>query len=222
MQPHTGDLVQFRSATRADLSFVAWCNRQATSPAPDFCYWDPLLAHTSTDTDQFLQTVYTHDALAWGRVEDFVVGEADGRLIAGCSGFVMSQTDYRPLRLSQWPAVVAALAWTAEQSTTFMTQYAGVWPNPHDETLKPSGEWTIECVAVHPDYQGQGIGKQLLEAALVAGRQQGHSSAGISVTIGNQPAEALYKAVGFEPYITYWGVYSGGAYPGSHKYRKKL
>jgi len=214
--------LQFRLAEKKDLAFVAWCNRQATSTAPGFCYWDPLLAGTPTETDTFIRAVFAHDALSWGLVEDFLIGEMNGTPVCGASGFVMDETDYRPLRLSRWPTVVKALQWTDEQSTTFLRQYELVWPHPMDETLKPSGAWTIECVAVKPEYQGQGIGRKLLEAILEAGRQKGHRTAGISVTIGNQAAESLYKSVGFDHYITYWAAYAGGEYPGSHKFTKML
>lgn len=34
--------VLVRRTTRQDLPFVAWCNQEATSPEPGFCYWDAL------------------------------------------------------------------------------------------------------------------------------------------------------------------------------------
>lgn len=56
-----------RQGTRADIPFLAWCNYEATSPAPGFCYWDPLVAETETPTLTFIEAVLAADALAWGR-----------------------------------------------------------------------------------------------------------------------------------------------------------
>ncbi|WP_128543216.1 GNAT family N-acetyltransferase [Larkinella soli] len=214
--------IPFRSATRSDLPFVAWCNYEATSPYPGFSYWDPLLDGFHTDTHEFIQTVLAHDALAWGRVEDFVVGELDNQPVCGASGFVMAPEDYRPLRLDRLAVVAQTLGWSTEQLALFEERYRQVWSDPHDPTLKPTGEWTIECVAVQADYRHRGLGKQLLEAVIDLGRAQGYRTAGIAVTLGNEGAHALYRSVGFDPYLTYWPAYFHGQYPGTQKFIKTL
>ena len=43
----------FRGATPEDLDFVAWCNYTASSPAPGFCWWDPLIEGIGIKTITF-------------------------------------------------------------------------------------------------------------------------------------------------------------------------
>lgn len=214
--------ITFRAAVKADLPFVAWCNYEATSPAPGFCYWDSLLEDSGTDTMRFIEAVFEHDALLWGRVEDFVIGEIEGEPVCGASGFVMDETDYRPLKMNRLPNIQQALGWTDDVRKKFIERYEAVWRDPLDATLKASGDWTIECVAVVAEHRSKGFGKALLNTVIEAGKQQGLSSVGISVTLGNIAAEKLYAAIGFKPYATYWGEYFGGEFPGTAKFKMNL
>lgn len=211
-----------RRATRADLPFVAWCNYESSSPYPGFCYWDPLLEGLNTPTMQFIEAVFTADALMYGRVEDFFLIEVDGKPIGGASGFVMSTTDYRPLHLHRIHDLANLLGWTDGTVNTFMERYKQVWSDPLDPTIAPSASWTIECVAVLPEARGQGVGKHLLQAILDAGKALGHSYGGIAVTIGNEGGQKLYESLGFQPYVTYWSDYFYGQFPGTAKYRIAL
>lgn len=133
-----------RRATRQDLPFVAWCNQEITSPAPGFCYWDPLLEPTNTPTPAFLEAVFQLDALAWGTVAQFFLVEADGVALADGAGFAMSPTDYRPLDLARLPDVAGRLGWSATTLGAFQSAYEEVWPDPLDETLAPRlpGFWS--------------------------------------------------------------------------------
>ncbi|MBL8166099.1 MAG: GNAT family N-acetyltransferase [Anaerolineae bacterium] len=218
-QPHALDI---RPATRDDIPFLAWCNYEASSPAPGFCYWDALLEGTNTPTMQFIEAVFRADALAWGRAEDFFIAEADGKSVAGASGFAPDARDYRPLRLERLPAVAASLGWTAEMLAQFQHGYERVWSDPLDTTLAPTAPWVIECVAVISEARGRGIARQLLRAILDEGKKRGFASAGISVTAGNAPAQRVYEALGFEMVITYGAAYFDGAFPGTIKYRLQL
>jgi hypothetical protein len=118
--------LEFPPATRADLSFVAWCNYEATSSRLGFSYWDPLLEGLNTDTQNFIQTVLAHNALVWGQVEDFVLGELEGKPVFGASGFVMAEEDYRPLRLERLAAVAHTLGWSDELLAQFQKRYQQV------------------------------------------------------------------------------------------------
>lgn len=211
-----------RRATREDLPFLAWCNYEASSPAPGFCYWDPLLEGTGTDTIAFIRAIFEADALAWGKVEAFFVLEEGNKPIAGASAFTMDANDYRPLRLANLPAVAKQLGWTIEKEEKFLQSYNTVWSNPKDETLAPHTSWIIECVAVVPEKRGQGIVAELLAALFDEGRRLGLSHAGISVTEGNEAAKRAYEKAGFQMYLTYGSDYFDGAFPGTVKYRLKL
>lgn len=215
----TDQTMSIRQATRADIPFLAWCNYEASSPAPGFCYWDPLLDGTGTPTLAFLEAVFAADALAWGRCEEFTLIEERGAPIAGASGFVMDDADFRPFRLARLPIVAERLGWGASTLAEFQRRYEQVWSDPRDLTLAPAAPWTIECVAVIPAARGRGVAKTLVQAVVERGKALGHPAAGIAVTLGNTPACRAYEAVGFQPYVTYWAAYFNGAFPGTIKYR---
>jgi len=55
------------------------------------------------------------------------------------------------------------------------------------------------AIFVLQDYQGAGIGTELLETTLGAAREAGFGNIWLSVERWNRPAIALYRKVGFEP-----------------------
>ncbi|MCU0494805.1 MAG: GNAT family N-acetyltransferase [Chloroflexaceae bacterium] len=170
----------------------------------------------------FLKAMFQTDAFAWGRCEDFFVIEEAGKLIAGASGFSMDKQDFRPLRAAHFSAMATVLGWDESARAQFWQRYEGVWSDPQDSSLAPPASWIIECVAVVPEKRGQGIAKTLLQALLAEGKRQGHTHAGISVTIGNEPAQKVYESLGFQMYMTYGAEYFDGAFPGTIKYRMRL
>jgi ribosomal protein S18 acetylase RimI-like enzyme len=217
-----GQDLKVRSATREDIPFLAWCNYEATSPEPGFSYWDPLLGALDTDTMRFIEAVLRADALAWGSPEDFFIIEEAGKPVGGASGFVMDTNDYRPLRLERLGEVANLLGWDEAKLAQFRQGYEAVWSDPLDTTLAPSAPWIIECVAVVPEARGRGVAKQLIRAIVDAGKARGFSHAGISVTLGNEPARRVYEGVGFQMVVTYGAEYFDGQFPGTIKYRMRL
>jgi len=214
--------LMFRNATQDDLDFVAWCNYAATSPSPGFSWWDPTLEGSGTDTMTFIQKAVALDVLSWCRISDFVIA-ADGSMpVAGAARFVMREDDYRPLDVARTSLLYEALEWDTAQVARFEGIYSAVWSNPKDETLRPSGTWTIECVAVAEQVRGRGVGRALMKHILDEAHAAGVDSVGISVTPGNDAAEHLYLSVGFQPYIEYFGEYYYGEFPGTRKFRIRL
>ncbi|MXR21291.1 GNAT family N-acetyltransferase [Halobacterium bonnevillei] len=66
-------------------------------------------------------------------------------------------------------------------------------------TLVPDDETTFElAIFVHQDYQGAGIGTELIEALLGYGQEHGAEYVWLTVERWNRPAVALYEKVGFE------------------------
>ena len=55
----------------------------------------------------------------------------------------------------------------------------------------------IATIAVHPDFRRQGIGEQVLLAALQASRMEGARRAFLEVRAGNVAAQAMYRKYGF-------------------------
>lgn len=72
---------------------------------------------------------------------------------------------------------------------------------PHFETFMDNetfpGEWYIDSIVTHPDFRGQGVGKELMEAVYERARSEGMPVVGLNVDHGNPRAKALYKAQGF-------------------------
>ncbi|MCL6431285.1 MAG: GNAT family N-acetyltransferase [Anaerolineae bacterium] len=65
-----------------------------------------------------------------------------------------------------------------------------------------SGRWFMSNVAVHPDYQGRGIGRRVVEEALEAIRRHGGRQIVLQVRVDNEPAQRLYRRLGFERFDT--------------------
>jgi ribosomal-protein-alanine N-acetyltransferase len=61
----------------------------------------------------------------------------------------------------------------------------------------PSAEAEIHTMAVHPDYQGHGLGSRLL-TGLLAEADAIAATVFLEVRTDNEPARALYRGAGFE------------------------
>jgi ribosomal protein S18 acetylase RimI-like enzyme len=61
-----------------------------------------------------------------------------------------------------------------------------------------SRRWFISNVAVERAYQGQGIARELMQAAIGLARDQGGESVGLQVRADNMPALKLYRDLSFE------------------------
>ena len=55
----------------------------------------------------------------------------------------------------------------------------------------------IATIATHPDFRRQGMGEQLMIAALVSARNEGAARAFLEVRAGNAEALGMYKKYGF-------------------------
>ncbi|MGQ9493727.1 MAG: GNAT family N-acetyltransferase [Anaerolineae bacterium] len=60
--------------------------------------------------------------------------------------------------------------------------------------------WSISNVAVHPEFRGHGIARQLMKAAIQEARQKGARLVILEVQKENAPAHQLYKELGFQIY----------------------
>ncbi|RDI41364.1 GNAT family N-acetyltransferase [Falsibacillus pallidus] len=65
-----------------------------------------------------------------------------------------------------------------------------------DWQIKGSAAW-IHRLAVHPDYQGQGLGKRLLVFAEKFAQQKGHDCLRLDVYSANPGAVRLYEKAGY-------------------------
>ena len=60
-----------------------------------------------------------------------------------------------------------------------------------------TGEYYLDCLSVHPDAQGKGIGKKLIQAFCDKGFQGGFERIGLIVDLENPNAKRLYEQIGF-------------------------
>jgi len=68
--------------------------------------------------------------------------------------------------------------------------------NPEPETQ--AGEFYFDTLAVDPEMQGKGIGKQLIDAGIEWADEFGIKKVGLLVDVNNDKALKLYKNKGFE------------------------
>lgn len=59
-------------------------------------------------------------------------------------------------------------------------------------------EMHIATIAVHPEFRGLGIAKQLMVVIMDSAREEGMVSVTLEVRASNQAAQALYRQFGFE------------------------
>jgi ribosomal-protein-alanine N-acetyltransferase len=135
--------------------------------------------------------------------------------------------EIKSLRAEQLPAVVELDRlcfgghWTLEgyrrelesSSSHFLT--LSLQPELQDQTASPSSPsspllvgmgcfWSIldeahiTLLAIHPNYQRQGLGRLLLSALLRLAREQGIARATLEVRPSNQAALSLYQKFGFQ------------------------
>ena len=108
--------------------------------------------------------------------------------------------------------------WSAEQWTTELTEArrpgVGLWLAGQLVAMACGwlvvDELHITLVAVAPDQQRRGLGRQVLAALLAAGHQQGARHATLEVAAGNTAARALYRAAGFREAGRRRGYYRNG------------
>lgn len=62
----------------------------------------------------------------------------------------------------------------------------------------PGSEGDVQTIAVHPDYQGHGYGRQLLAALIDEAGLRGVKELFLEVRADNETAQNLYRSVGFE------------------------
>jgi len=67
----------------------------------------------------------------------------------------------------------------------------------HDGTAPEAG--FIRMVGIHPDYQGRGLGRRLVEACIDRCRQDGKRTVALRTMAAMQVAQALYASMGFTP-----------------------
>lgn len=85
-----------------------------------------------------------------------------------------------------------------EPIETILKEYGLPVFETYDEEESIDGEWYLDSLVTHQAYRGQGIGKELLEAAFVRAKESGLPVIGLNVDHQNPRAKALYARLGFK------------------------
>ena len=97
-----------------------------------------------------------------------------------------------------------AFPWSREIFADCLKTHYQCWLGEIDATLVAHGVMSVavgECqifnLSVHPDWQGRGLGRQMLRHLLWLARKRNADMAFLEVRVSNTAALALYRAEGF-------------------------
>ena len=139
-------------------------------------------------------------------------------LIASAFAEELDERGRAALREIRWMARLSPLVWWwAQTDPSFRDTFNGfVWeePPPEGKRSRRTGQivgnvslnrapgsrtrWITSNVVVQDEYRGQGIGRQLVEAALAEARQLGAEGVILQVHRDNPLALRLYTSIGFQ------------------------
>ncbi|HYH27543.1 MAG TPA: GNAT family N-acetyltransferase [Actinomycetota bacterium] len=71
-------------------------------------------------------------------------------------------------------------------------------PGSRDRPPLDPDEMHVRMLAVHPDFQGRGIGRALMDAVVEEARRRGRSRITLDTTEAMKEAVGLYESMGFE------------------------
>ncbi len=110
-----------------------------------------------------------------------VVAEANGQVVGVAFGYPGEKEDI------------------VEDVITRLTAKSAAFDEPLEADSETApGEWYLDSLAVSPDHQGKGIGRQLLRALPVYAQRDRQSVIGLNVDFENPGAMKLYERMGYE------------------------
>jgi GNAT superfamily N-acetyltransferase len=141
---------------------------------------------------------------------------ADAELLAKLNGFVhdvhvAERPDQfkptEPAELTHWfrerLGQATTLAWIAEESGRPVAFALAMHHRRAATPFAPPRDWfEVDQVAVDPEYRRRGIGRQLLEIAIVAARDLRIPEVEVTSWSFNDDMHRLLRQVGFEPKLT--------------------
>lgn len=187
----------------ADLPAVARCHLAA--------FPDSALSKLGTEAVRRYyewQLLGPHDSVALAAILDGeLVGFCFGGVFRGAlSGFVRKNRQFLAWRILTHPWLVAnplvrdrlklstrVLRWTAKKSAP---------NNARREASEQRTSFGILAIAVHPDTQGLGIGKMLMQEAERIALQGGFQSMHLTVATDNLQAIGFYERQGWKKHTT--------------------
>lgn len=194
-------LMTIECVTTAErLRFVASMAIEASTPPFPRSFWSDIAAVAGVDPVELVATAISTGVFAWGAIGDFLVLLRNGEPVASCAGYNAVETPPGPpLRRYRLPELLGNFHLPAERLVAAVAAYDSAWAGMDISPFSsPPAHWIIENVAVVRDARGEGLLAPLIEAVVARGAQRGHTTAGLSVVVGNDRAEIAYRRLGFQ------------------------
>jgi translation initiation factor 4G len=177
-----------RSARPEDARFLAEAMLAASRGHLPRGWYDIALAMPESACVDWLARLAMTTTQAWWHHSHYLIAEADGEPASTLGAFVAGEA---------FSASGAAMA----EAGIGSAEQAAIWERGSYLFLCALGEddrWTVENVYTAPAYRGRGVASALLERACDEGASRGFGETQISLFIGNDAAERVYRKAGFE------------------------
>lgn len=193
--------VTLRPAVAADLPFLVWSMREASTSHLERSVWSMVLGLSDEYVSELLGAVATAEHPHWCHLSRFRVAEVDGSAVAAASSYdpVSEGNDVLFAEAVQILARAGAAPESVQQAMRHAMIVDGVTPKPYPDA------WGIENVAVVPEHRGVGLAALLLDAAVADARSHGREHVQIMCLDGNDRAQRAWERAGFSVRAEYRG-----------------
>jgi GNAT superfamily N-acetyltransferase len=185
--------IEIRDAAPDDAPFLAWVMQTAARSHRPLSFWDLAFPGPDGPRLEYIAELAVAAPRSFAHYNGFLIAEADGRPVAGLSGYDSADKPMSAF-LESFAAVTAARGWSPEHQSLLYSRMAPAGTCMPDS---PPGVWVIEWVAATPAARGKGVANALLRAILDRGRKAGYRGSQIGYLLGNTPAQTAYERVGF-------------------------
>ena len=185
-----------REAGPADAAFLARAMQEADRGHTGIGSWDIVFPGSEDSRLRALAKLAAARSPSLVHWSKFRLAEVDGRIAAAAAGYVPDET---PDRLLLEAGAEAKLEDSIRAKLVADGQ-SRAWSREYFAVGLPGDTLRLEWVFTALEYRAQGICAQLLAQLLTAGRGRGLATAHVATYIGNAPAIAVYRRVGFTPF----------------------
>jgi GNAT superfamily N-acetyltransferase len=185
-----------REASPEDAAFLARAMQEADRGHTGIGSWDIVFPGSEDGRLDALAKLALARAPSHVHWSKFRLAEVDGRTAAAAAGYVPDET---PDGLVLEAAAEAKLE-DSVRAKLVADGGGGAWSREYFAVDLPGDTFRLEWVYTALDYRGQGICAHLLAELLAAARGRGLATAHVATYIGNAPAIAAYRQMGFEPF----------------------
>jgi ribosomal protein S18 acetylase RimI-like enzyme len=190
---------RIRPATTDDAAFLAWVMQEADRMGGAVGGLDLIFNQGEVSRLGLLALIARSDVDSVSHYSRFVVAEVDGVPAAALAGYVPDEIPAGSgTRAIQHAAMTAG--WPADAIEALLERAARYTSAPYFRIPIPGDTLRVEWVATRAEFRGRGLNWALHEALFERARASGLRTAHVGTAIGNEPALAAYRAVGFQPY----------------------